>query len=134
MSDEDNRRAERAANANGTTALEEAKINANATRAGTSLAAILARFVGRWIYAETYKMNYRGLLAGVVTNGAGDPTALLFSILYRTGEWGNQPDATYEENMEASEGFPRVIQWDSVTDFGLQQTHWPKSGPPRGSR
>ena len=134
MSDDENRKHARKIKANGeATAIEEARANANLTRSGASLASILERCIEHKVYAETYKMNYRGTLRGIVLNGVGDVISLLMFPLWRTGDWGDQPNETFEEQMQASADFPRIIAWESITDFGLQQSHW-KDGPSIGPR
>lgn len=97
------------------------------TRSGFGLIGHLGRFIGQWVYLEGYKMNYRGVLLDVIPGTSNADAQLVFSPLFRVGEWGDEPDGTYEEEMESSQEFPRIVPFGSVTDFGLMQAHWPKS-------
>lgn len=102
-------------------------------RTAGGLIGLLARYVGKWVYAETYKMNYRGVLIDIVPEPQGG-LVLVFSTLIRVGEWGDDPAEDYEEPMEATAEHPRLLRWDSVTDFGLQQAHWKTSATKSGRR
>ena len=122
MSDEQKRRAERDALTSGDL-MSAARANNERNRAGEGLLAWLEQFVGQWVYAETYKMNYRGVLKAVLSDSMAKPTGLLFSQLSRVGDWSDQPNETYEETMSGE----RYLAWDGVCEFGAQQAHWPKT-------
>ena len=94
---------------------------------------VLATFCGQWVYAETWKMNYRGVLKDVTTEPTG-AVVLLLDPCYRVGEWQDGPDEATEEKMETTPAHPRLMRWEGVAEFGLIQAHWPKSGPPAGPK
>lgn len=128
MSDQEKRTLERAAKAGDPDAMRKA--NVDQVRYGEGVVGHMRTLIGQWIYVEGVKLNYRGILVDLVTNGAGMLEGLLMEPCSRVGEWGDQPEEQYEETMQGL----RLIPYGTVCDVGLQQAHWPKTTPKIGPR
>ena len=129
MSDETRRKRERDAKASGEPAAQAAALRAAERSAPWTKLEYLQALVGHWIYVETAKLNYRGVLLGCTPEGD-----LLMSPCFRTGDWGDEPSPQYEERMESGPEHPRLVAWGGICELGLMQAHWPKDGPPAGRR
>jgi hypothetical protein len=130
--DENRRRRERENKVGNGSGLDLARGEADVNRLGLGLEAYYSRFIGTKIYAETFKMNYRGTLTGVIKDAMGSVTHLLVHPLWRVGDWEDQPNPQFEECMEGSLEHPHALLVEGICDFGLQQKHWrdgPKPGP-----
>lgn len=128
--DSDRRAKERKIKEGGASAADEARLAAEYERAGLTALAHLQGLIGRWVYLEGVKLNYRGVLVGLTRGGDGEPTGLLLDPCSRVGEWQDLPTEQYEETMEGV----RLIPYGTLCDVGAQQAHWPQKTPPKGAR
>ena len=91
-------------------------------RAGGGLAGFFRSLIEKWVYVEGCRLNYRGILKEVYIGGDGEPTGCLLDPCIRVGEWGDQPQAQYEETMNG----PHVLLKEGIIEMGLQMKAWPQ--------
>lgn len=121
--DERKRKAQRDAQRDPTDPLLQAQAGAEAARSGEETeVAFLRAHVGQWIYFETVRINYRGLLRRVCADALGNPTSLIVDPCYRVGVWQIE-SVTSECHMPGE----RAIRWDAVLEFGPQLPRWPRT-------
>ncbi len=101
-----------------------AAAEAAALRAGDAGGHPLAPFVGRWIYLETWKMNYRGILIGLPR--VDGSTWLAIHPCWRVGDW-SLAGPTSEAQEETTEEAPTMIPLEAAcAHLSLQRAAWPK--------
>lgn len=126
MSDEARRKKEREALAGGDPVVRAAA-SAAAVRHQASLADYARALIGEVVYLEGVRMNYLGVLMDV-PSVMGEPQALIFSELWRVGEWGGETDLPVPRfcfRMPASPEKPRIVPWEGVGgEFGLAPDGW----------
>lgn len=91
-----------------------------------STLSIWRRFVGLRVYVEGARMNYVGDLLWVTAGPDGQPSLLVFSRLWRVGEWGRSgPDSRYTIEFPATEAHPQSISACAVDQGpGLMPWDW----------
>ena len=122
--DEKRRRATRDAQATKDPEAERAA-EAAALRAGDASGHPLAPYVGQWVYLETWKMNYRGVLVGLPRIDGS--TWLALHPCYRVGDWSLERP-TSEARQETSDECPSLIPLEAaVSELSLQRPTWPRA-------
>lgn len=122
MSDEKARKKARDAKAAGdVVGMESAAVHSG--RSGAGELGWLLPHLDTWIYVETVKMNYRGVLREVLVDGMNQPSALVMEPCYRVGEWDRSgPTAQYEMLMEG----PHAVRYGTVGEIGPMHKSWPR--------
>lgn len=120
--DERKRKAARDAQSDPTDPLLQAQAANERDRSGAERteAVFLREHVGQWVYFETVRINYRGLLKEVEIDALGNPTSLILNPCYRIGAWQIE-SVTSECHMPGE----RAVRWAGVLEFGTQLPRWP---------
>lgn len=114
MTDEDNRKRQREAKVNGDE-IAAAKVERDQARVGAGVIGFLEELVGKQIYVEGARINYRGTLRGVLAHGDGTPAGLLMEPCQRVSYF-NRPGP--DKNYAFTHTKPRLVPWEMVHDVG----------------
>ena len=124
MRDEEKRKKQRAAEAGDTQA--QAELNREEARRGEGVIGFLLGLVGKQVWIEGVRINYRGVLVEVIRNSDGTCGALVLSPFQRISYFGkNGPDQfyTYTHNN------PHLVPYECIHDIGEEGfvgSAWPK--------
>ena len=128
MSDEERRKKERKAKVDGDAATAAAVERDNA-RFGDGLTGFLDELVGKNIYIEGVRINYRGTLRAVLRHGDGTPAALVLQPCQRVSYFQRGgPDRSYVFTHTQ----PRLVPYEVVHDVGVEgfvEGEWPQIKP-----
>lgn len=113
MSDEDRRKKERKARMGDTQAAAQVE-HANA-RIGEGVHGFLDELIGKQIYIEGARINYRGILRQVLRHGDGMPGALVLQPCQRVSYF-NRPGP--DRNYTFTHTQPRLVPYEMVHDVG----------------
>lgn len=112
--DENRRRRERKAAATGDQQ-EAARVERDMARVGEGVHGFLDELVGKQIYIEGVRINYRGTLRRVLRHGDGMPGALILQPCQRVSYFNRPgPDKSYAFTHTR----PRLIPYEVVHDIG----------------
>lgn len=92
-----------------------AKVNRMESRGNESVYSFLEGLVGKLLFIEGLRINYRGVLRHVIRGGDGRPEGLVFDRLQRVSWFQKSgPEAAYTFVHQKE----RLVPWDSVLDIG----------------
>ena len=114
MSDEERQRLKRAARVSGDDA-DAARVEREDARVGAGVVGFLEELVGKQIYVEGARINYRGTLQGILLHGDGTPAGLLMQPCQRISYF-NRPGP--DKNYTYTHTKRRLVPWDMVHDVG----------------
>lgn len=92
-----------------------AAVERDQARVGEGILGFLDELVGKQVYVEGARINYRGTLVKVLRHGDGTPGGLLMSPCQRVSYFnrpGPNKDYTYTHTR------PRLVPWEMVHDVG----------------
>lgn len=94
---------------------------------GEGRMATFRNYIGKRVYIEGARMNWRGVMVGFYLMPSGDVGELALHPCARIGEWDeNGVQKAYEEVFPTSENNPALIPWvGGVTFMALEPLHWP---------
>lgn len=126
MSDEERRKKERKAKVNADDQLAAAAVERENARTGDGVIGFLDKLVGRTIYVEGIRINYRGVLRSVPRHGDGTPAGLVMEPCQRVSYFQRSgPDRNYVFTHTK----PRLVPYECVHDVGEEgfaEGEWPK--------
>ena len=113
--DEDRRRKQRAAKAEPDNAAAAAAVNADDARMGEGVIGFLLELVGKQVWIEGVRINYRGILRSVLKNHDGSPAALVLHPFQRISYFQkNGPDNTWT----FAHSRPHLVPYECIHDVG----------------
>jgi hypothetical protein len=93
----------------------EERLGRMESRGGESVFSFMEGLVGKLLFIEGLRINYRGILKRVIKAPNGDPAALVFDRLQRVSWFQKEgPEAAYSFVHERE----RLVPWDSILDVG----------------
>lgn len=114
MSDEEREKRARKARASGD-ASEAAAVEREQARVGEGVMGFLEELVGKRIFVEGVRINYRGSLRGVMRHGDGTPAGLVIQPCQRVSYF-NRPGP--DKNYTYTHTKPRLVPYEMVHDVG----------------
>lgn len=92
-----------------------ARVERDQARMGMGVLGFLDALVGKRIYVEGARINYRGTLVSVIRHGDGTPGGLVMRPCQRVSYFGKQgPNESYTYTHTN----PRLVPWEMVHDVG----------------
>jgi hypothetical protein len=122
--DEERRKRERKALAH-VDASAAAAVERDQARVGQGVIGFLEELVGRTVYVEGVRINYRGVLKQVLRHGDGTPAGLVMQPCQRVSYFNRRgPDQSYVFTHTQ----PRLVPYEVVHDVGEEgfaEGAWP---------
>jgi hypothetical protein len=115
MSDEDRQKRARKARVSGDPA-EAAAVERDQGRVGEGVLGFLDELVGKNVFVEGVRINYRGTLRSVMRHGDGTPAGLVMQPCQRVSYFQQRtgPDKSYTYTHTR----PRLVPYEVVHDVG----------------
>ena len=93
----------------------KARLERIESRFGESIRSFLEGLIGKLVFIEGIRINYRGILKRIIVDGNGMPSALIFDRLQRISYMSQ---STAENSYVFKHAKERLVPWDVVHDIG----------------